>query len=555
MRSIFTHSETGIEPLALTPVHTAGNARAHVIFVHGLGGDSITTWMATADQNYFWPSWLSTTIDDISILTLSYPADKTTWGNSGGDMALQTRARSVLDLMVSSGTLKSTPIIFVCHSLGGLLVKQLLQSAVILGNKKWKPIADKVAGIAFLATPHTGAALANLASALPFIGLSNCASQLKANEPYLMDLSSWFRAYTDSKDLCIGAYYETMPLVQGSVVVGAASSDPGIRGCTPVSVDADHLTICKPRTVKAPIYMSICEFINDVLKDLVLNDRLGADDGGSPTRDVMTFSNTTKVDEESINRLLTHRRDVKIAYYEDVSEALSKVDRRYSRPLEFIAKTRIFQKTKDRRDQDRIAADWRKKIEIFRRRCMRVRDENENALKLLLEHLDQSKILQKVAVRSVENFGAFAALRLIQVLKEWYDIVDNGTVSWFRDWAFNREASPCIFDAVPHDSSSGFNAFGYNYFLIARLTPGYHSVTLPFEIGKRLLISEAKGDSEAYFEWILPQMLFFRDSTLLETFPGNIWKVDRLIGAHGIEWHGHEPCPWDLLDYFLKETR
>jgi hypothetical protein len=173
----------------------------------------------------------------------------------------------------------------------------------------------------------------------------------------------------------------------------------------------------------------------------------------------------------------------------------------------------------------------------------------------LIEYLTRSKVPQDLAVRSVSNFGTFAALRLIRVLKDGYDIVNDEAVLWFTDWAFNDEHSPCVFDAVPHVSASGYNAFGYRYFVIARLTPGYDRVTLPFEVGKRLLISEAKGDSETYFGWILPQMLYFADPTLPENFPADTWEVDRLIGAYGIEWHGEfEPCPWKLNPYSLKDT-
>src|ERR1051325_11259006 len=120
MRNPFRRKESAIlsggSPLALTPVALSPTSRAHAIFVHGLGGDAYKTWMAHPENSdSFWPAWLPNECD-VSTYTLSYAADATIWGNSGGDMVLPTRARSVLDLFVSTGELLNKPLIFICHS-------------------------------------------------------------------------------------------------------------------------------------------------------------------------------------------------------------------------------------------------------------------------------------------------------------------------------------------------------------------------------------------------------------------------------------------------------
>lgn len=48
----------------------------------------------------------------------------------------------------------STPILFLGHSMGGLLIKQALINAHI--NPKYEPIIDATTGLAFFATPHHG---------------------------------------------------------------------------------------------------------------------------------------------------------------------------------------------------------------------------------------------------------------------------------------------------------------------------------------------------------------------------------------------------------------
>jgi len=74
-------------------------------------------------------------------------------------MPIVERAANVLGLLEAKG-FGSKPIVFVAHSLGGLLVKQLLRSGTELGNEYWSRIIQYVRGCAFLATPHTGSGIA-----------------------------------------------------------------------------------------------------------------------------------------------------------------------------------------------------------------------------------------------------------------------------------------------------------------------------------------------------------------------------------------------------------
>ena len=73
-------------------------------------------------------------------------------------MALQDRAVNVLECLLSSPGLCDGPVAFICHSLGGLIVKQLLLD---LDRQKgrWPEAAallDCVTRVVFVATPHTG---------------------------------------------------------------------------------------------------------------------------------------------------------------------------------------------------------------------------------------------------------------------------------------------------------------------------------------------------------------------------------------------------------------
>src|ERR1700684_1468736 len=88
-----------------------------IIFVHGLNGSAADTWSWSADPDAFWPNWLST---HANIWVLDYPAALFWWASSGASMAIPERARSIIDLLLSH-KLGDRPLIFVAHSLGGLL--------------------------------------------------------------------------------------------------------------------------------------------------------------------------------------------------------------------------------------------------------------------------------------------------------------------------------------------------------------------------------------------------------------------------------------------------
>ena len=101
--------------------------RAHVVFVHGLGGHAYDTWRTGAGNDTFWPIWLAEDVEGLSSWTLSYAAPPTNW--FGSAPPLQDRAVAVLDRVLNEPGLRDAPIVFVCHSLGGLVVKQMLRAA------------------------------------------------------------------------------------------------------------------------------------------------------------------------------------------------------------------------------------------------------------------------------------------------------------------------------------------------------------------------------------------------------------------------------------------
>jgi len=244
----------------LITLNDPNGAVADIIFVHGLGGDAESTWTAK-NSGLSWPQMLVQDIPGVSIHSLAYDAALLNW--LGGAMPLSDRANEVLDELESCNIGKR-PIVFICHSLGGLVVKQLLRAADPLpAQHHWKRIYDAVEKIVFLATPHAGSDTANYLSGLGKVlpkGSSIAVKELEKNNQLLRDLNNWFRNSVDKINVEIKVYYETKD-VSGLRIVDANSADPGIAGVTPVPVDVNHMEIAKPKSKKDVVYRRILNYV------------------------------------------------------------------------------------------------------------------------------------------------------------------------------------------------------------------------------------------------------------------------------------------------------
>jgi pimeloyl-ACP methyl ester carboxylesterase/GTPase SAR1 family protein len=248
--------------------------KADIIFVHGLGGDFKSTWSPKNKPVYYFPKLLQKDLPDVRIWSLDYPAHKTNWTEKGACMSLYDRASNVINLLTAKN-IGEVPIIFICHSLGGLLVKKILRISDDIDNKSKvaqsiKRILEQTKGVCFIATPHRGSNLANISEYINkfFIGIprfSELVKELKANAPELRELDSWYRNNIGKLDVETGAFREDIKIA-GLWVVDESSADPLVSGCLVIPIDANHEMICKPtKGKKSLIYKGVKHFVETVL--------------------------------------------------------------------------------------------------------------------------------------------------------------------------------------------------------------------------------------------------------------------------------------------------
>ena len=107
------------------------------------------------------------------------------------------------------------PIIFIAHSLGGIVVKQALVWAH--REPQYKGIKDHTLGLVFFGTPHRGSdrasygkILANIVTGVMHKPKSKLINALQSNSEELMKLTSEFKF--EAPNMKIVTFYETKPI-------------------------------------------------------------------------------------------------------------------------------------------------------------------------------------------------------------------------------------------------------------------------------------------------------------------------------------------------------
>lgn len=250
------------------------NRKADVIFVHGLGGDAFKTWRNSEDETTSWLHWIGQEFSNVGVWSLGYAASPTKFArllrwlpgssrDSGHSMALPDRALQVMDLMTQKG-FGQRPILFICHSLGGLLVKQILRKSSD-ATEPHNHITSATRAVLFLATPHTGVILASFLNDFrKILGATVSIEELHEHDAHLRDLHNWYRNHAQQYSIETVTYYELRAIAGILPIVNPTSAHPGV-GRDPVGLDEDHLSIAKPRESDAQVYYAACNLIRDHL--------------------------------------------------------------------------------------------------------------------------------------------------------------------------------------------------------------------------------------------------------------------------------------------------
>ncbi|RSL91608.1 hypothetical protein CEP51_000247 [Fusarium floridanum] len=146
-----------------------------IVFVHGLGSDSSNAWSCIDESTGRQVSWPVTELPQrlhhkARILAYDYETDVGTAEYLVSRTLLHQTKRLIEALARRREGSRQRPIIFVCHSLGGIVVKNALVHASSRQTKEFRDVFDAVYGIVFLGTPHTTSPKALAESLIGILG-------------------------------------------------------------------------------------------------------------------------------------------------------------------------------------------------------------------------------------------------------------------------------------------------------------------------------------------------------------------------------------------------
>ncbi|KAH7008753.1 Alpha/Beta hydrolase protein [Ilyonectria destructans] len=261
------HHETDLgSPPQSTPVpsfpdgvevlHDCRDATIDICFVHGLSGNRVSTWTANRQPKPWPETLLPLKLSRARILTYGYDAYivRKPVASTNGLIDHATNLLNDLATDRACSNASSRPLVFVAHSLGGLVCKE----AVLLSRNNPEPhlrgIFDCTKGIVFLGTPHRGSWMADWAripaSALGIVKSTNKSllKILETDDKYLQSIQDRFWSMVREqqkagRDLEVTCFFEELPLSGVGKVVSKDSAT--LESYNAISIHANHSNMAK----------------------------------------------------------------------------------------------------------------------------------------------------------------------------------------------------------------------------------------------------------------------------------------------------------------------
>ncbi|XP_059885690.1 protein SERAC1 isoform X1 [Delphinus delphis] len=212
---------------------TSQPIKADVLFIHGLMGAAFKTWrQQDNDQNLTgkvsedetkyttcWPkSWLARDCPALRIISVEYDTSLSDW-RARCPMerkSIAFRSNELLRKLRAAGV-GDRPMIWVSHSMGGLLVKKMLLEA----SKKpeMSAIINNTRGIIFYSVPHHGSHLAEYSVNIRYLLFPSLeVKELSKDSPALKTLQDDFLEFAKDRNFQVLSFVETLPTYIGSMI-------------------------------------------------------------------------------------------------------------------------------------------------------------------------------------------------------------------------------------------------------------------------------------------------------------------------------------------------
>ncbi|KAG2768920.1 hypothetical protein PC129_g3754 [Phytophthora cactorum] len=263
------------------PLHLSGSTRdqqsdydVDIVFVHGLLGCPFSTWTCGEEEDTVWAQqWL---LDDMKqeglnprVLSVGYDSQLLASGSIWKPLCFEETGSEILSQLNAARVgCGDRPVVFVTHSLGGVLLKQVLMaSATPEAGEEESSLIDNVNGVVFFGVPHHGSPVAQrIQTFKPRQITQHPVTEHLHGTPHLEMLNDWCSEVFEEKDIPCLSVGESLPcrlpvISVEALVVPPTSANPGFGEFVPIS-DATHVDVCKPATTYDLRYKLVRKFIS-----------------------------------------------------------------------------------------------------------------------------------------------------------------------------------------------------------------------------------------------------------------------------------------------------
>ncbi|TMW66964.1 hypothetical protein Poli38472_012080 [Pythium oligandrum] len=246
-----------------------------VVFIHGLLGCPYETWVSGEDESTVWAQeWL---LEDLKrdghnprVLSIGYDSQLLASESVWQTMCFKETSQDVLKKLMAA-RVGDRPVVFITHSLGGVLLKQVLLESAETNSGVASPDSDllnKVSGVVFYGVPHHGSPIAQTIQAFRprSLGIEqHPVTEHLHGTPHLELLNDWCSQVFEEKNISSISIGESVPcrlpvISVDALVVPPSSANPGFGEFVAIE-NSTHIDVCKPRSKEDPRYVLAREFI------------------------------------------------------------------------------------------------------------------------------------------------------------------------------------------------------------------------------------------------------------------------------------------------------
>ncbi|KAK3988895.1 protein SERAC1 [Cladorrhinum sp. PSN332] len=235
-----------------------------IVFVHGLNGHCWETWQNRlgikrrkgSEEGVFWPvDLLPDKVKNARIMTYQYESkvlgNKSTasLSDTAQDLLNQLQAKRTTYGPNNTPIFSSDPIVFVVHSLGGIVLKKAIMMANDRNHNTWHDIGSATKGLVFFGTPHRGSDAAS--SFAPLQKITSVGFQMQRFLPLLKTHSDGLREVSDEfrhfahKYTLVSFYEQHIHPGLREPIVDKSSARMGIPHEKTMMMGGDHSSMCK----------------------------------------------------------------------------------------------------------------------------------------------------------------------------------------------------------------------------------------------------------------------------------------------------------------------